>query len=406
MGAVAFSPDGTRIASTGFKTVWSMGRSDGADAAHPQGAQKPRCPAWRSAPTANASSPGAGTDTAEGVGRRDGPAESSPSRDTRARVTSVAFSPDGKRIATGSEDRTVKVWDAETGQETAHPQGHTGDQRGVQPRRQAHRLRQRGRRRSKVWDARTGQRTAHPQGTHGRGHCSVAFSPDGRRIASGSWDSTVKVWDASTGQEVCSPSRGTRAAVTSVAFSPDGTRIVSGSEDKTVKVWDAAHGPGDCSPSRGTRARCTQRGVQPRRHAHRLGQPGQDGEGVGRQRRARRCLTLKGHTSGVSAAWRSAPTADASPRAAADKTVKVWDAATGQEVLTLKGHTQLGHQRGVQPRRHTHRLGQRGQDGEGVGRRRRARRLLTLKGHTSERAAAWRSAPTASASSPAARTRR
>ena len=61
-----------------------------------------------------------------------------------AAVTSVAFSPDGKRIVSGSQDKTVKVWDAETGTENAHPQGahRLGQQRGVQPRRQTHRQRQ------------------------------------------------------------------------------------------------------------------------------------------------------------------------------------------------------------------------------------------------------------------------
>ena len=70
----------------------------------------------------------------------------------------------------------------------------------------------------------------------------VAFSPDGRRLASASRDQTVKVWDAATGQETASPSRGTRAGSMRVAFSPDGRRLASASRDKTVKVWDAATG--------------------------------------------------------------------------------------------------------------------------------------------------------------------
>jgi predicted NACHT family NTPase len=66
---------------------------------------------------------------------------------------------------------------------------------------------------------------------------SVAFSPDGTRIASGAGDNTVRLWDAATGQPVGQPLRGHNEVVLSVAFSPDGTRIASGSDDKTIPKW-------------------------------------------------------------------------------------------------------------------------------------------------------------------------
>jgi WD40 repeat protein len=70
---------------------------------------------------------------------------------------------------------------------------------------------------------------------------SVAFSPDGARIASGSADETIKLWDAASGR-LLRTFEGHSNSVASVAFSPDGARIVSGSGDKTIKFWDAASG--------------------------------------------------------------------------------------------------------------------------------------------------------------------
>jgi WD40 repeat protein len=67
----------------------------------------------------------------------------------------------------------------------------------------------------------------------------VAFSPDGQRIVTGSWDRTAKVWEAASGKELLTL-QGHSATVCSVAFSPDGQRIVTASEDHTAKVWKAA----------------------------------------------------------------------------------------------------------------------------------------------------------------------
>jgi WD40 repeat protein len=116
-------------------------------------------------------------------------------------VVSVSFSPDGKLIASGSNDSSVQVWRADTGYNRLGPfRGHTA---GVN---------------------------------------SIAFSPDGKRVASGSHDHDIRVWDVVTGQTVAGPFTGHTAGVKSVVFSPDGTRIASGSCDLSVRVWDAATG--------------------------------------------------------------------------------------------------------------------------------------------------------------------
>jgi WD40 repeat protein len=159
----------------------------------------------------------------------------------RKEVTSVSFSPDGGKVASGSYDRTVKVWDAATGELLANCRGHKGtvtsvsfspDGRKVASGSWDHTV--------KLWDASSGQLLADCAGHEDRVY-SVSFSPDGRKVTSGSDDKTVKVWDASTG-ELLADCAGHTGEVTSVSFSPDGRKVASGSYDRTVKVWDASSG--------------------------------------------------------------------------------------------------------------------------------------------------------------------
>ncbi len=169
-------------------------------------------------------------------------------------VIGVAWSPNGKRIASGggnflhpdsSHDSTVQVWDAANGD-------HVYTYRG-----------------------------------HSVAVLSVAWSPDGKRIASGSNDATVQVWDAVD-------YRGHSVAVLSVAWSPDGKRIASGSNDATVQVWDAVDG----------------------RHVY----------------------TYRGHADWVSSvAW--SPDGKRIASAGGDKTVQVWDAEDGSYVYIYRGHS-------------------------------------------------------------------
>jgi WD40 repeat protein len=93
-----------------------------------------------------------------------------------------------------------------------------------------------------VWDAETGGEVVGPLKGHSNYVASVAFSPDGCRIVSGSFDNTIRVWNAETGAGVMGPLKGHSGPVLSVAFSPDGHRIVSGSEDMTIRVQCAITG--------------------------------------------------------------------------------------------------------------------------------------------------------------------
>jgi eukaryotic-like serine/threonine-protein kinase len=114
-------------------------------------------------------------------------------------VTSVAFSPDDRLLASGSADQTIKLWSTTSGKEVLTLKGHTGRVN------------------------------------------SVGFSPDGKRLISGSADKTARIWDTTTGQPLLSLD-GHAAAVSGVAFSPDGQHVASGSEDKTVRVWEVDTG--------------------------------------------------------------------------------------------------------------------------------------------------------------------
>jgi WD40 repeat protein len=154
-----------------------------------------------------------------------------------AAVRGVAFSPDRKRLASCSDDKSTKVWDLAARKVVHSLEGNTDRVDGVAFSPDGKRLATSGMDSTlTIWDADTGQ----PQLTL-TGHVgevtAVAFSPDGKRLASRGRDKTVRVWDADTGQELFSLT-GHTGWIGEVVFSPDGQRLASGSGDGTIKVWD------------------------------------------------------------------------------------------------------------------------------------------------------------------------
>jgi WD40 repeat protein/serine/threonine protein kinase len=262
-------------------------------------------------------------------------------------VLGVAFSPDWTRLATAGLDRTVKVFDATTGREALTLTGHTGGVFGAAFSPDGTRLATYSQDQSvKIWDAATGKEVGTLKG-HTHQVRSVAFSPDGTRLASASWDGTVKIWDAATSSDARTLS-GHTGKVFSVAFSPDGKCCASASEDRTVRVWDTRTGR-VIHTLPGHRNMVTGLAFSPdgKRLASATGAfPGPADLEVkaievkvwdvttGREI----CSLLKEHPS----VFHTVAFSPDGTRLAAgnhDKTTKVWDVATGQEALTLRGHT-------------------------------------------------------------------
>ena len=151
-------------------------------------------------------------------------------------VNSVALSPDGRRILTGSEDKTARLWDAETGKTLKVLSGHKGWVTSVALSPDGRRILTGSQdKTARLWDAETGKALKVFSG-HLGWFTSAAFSPDGQRILTGSYDKTARLWDAETGKALRVFS-GHEEEVSSVAFSPDGRRILTGSLDKTARLW-------------------------------------------------------------------------------------------------------------------------------------------------------------------------
>ena len=210
----------------------------------------------------------------------------------------LAFSPDGRRLISLAASGAVQVWDASTGREALTIPNRTQEDarwtHGLASSPDGTRLAATGPgTTAKVWDARTGRELLTLTGH--RDHVgAVAFSPDGKLLATGSKDATAKLWDAATGKEVRALT-GHREGLRSIAFSPDGTRLATTSDDETTRVWEVATG--------------------------------------------RELLSLRGHTKRVSRVVFS-PDGTRLATGSLDHTVKVWDAFTGRERWTLRGHNQ------------------------------------------------------------------
>ncbi len=260
-------------------------------------------------------------------------------RTGEAPIRCVAFSPDGRLIASGADDGSLEVHEADSGRRLLSFQAHSGitfslafSPDGARIASCGGEIKKKGE--LKLWDARNGSSLASARaGVDALS--SLAFSPDGRRLATAGWDRTVRIWDETLAQPV-RVLEGHSAPVTAVAFYPDGKRLASGSWDNTLKVWNVETGR-EAFSLKGDSSVVYAVALSPDGRRIASGNAkgaikfwtAQDGTAL---------ASLQGHCGMVMSL---AFSLDGGRLASAgtDMLVKTWDSRDGRELLALGGHS-------------------------------------------------------------------
>jgi WD40 repeat protein len=256
-------------------------------------------------------------------------------------IADVAISADGKRIVSYGGDHMVRLWDIATGHQKDLPlEGLAGKDvfpggvTSVAISKDGRWIVGGTERTVHVWDSGTGKLSLSLKAT--ASVISVAISSNGKRIVSGSLDGTIMMWDAATGEAVLTLKEVTKA-ISMLAISGDGQRFVSAA-DNTIRVWDAAVGP-EAVTLKGPTANVFQMAISPdgkRIASTSLSANFQRPVIIWDPASAKQIVALKEHSGIQSFAF--SPDGERLLTASSDHSIKVWEVLTGREIITLKDH--------------------------------------------------------------------
>jgi WD40 repeat protein/serine/threonine protein kinase len=257
---------------------------------------------------------------------------------TNSEVWSTMFAPDGRHVLTvGGND--AQLWDTDTGKPVVRYSAHgavasaavSPDGKRIATGSWDHS--------AKIWDADTGRALLKLNRAHGGYINSIEYSPDGSELLTASDDFTARMWGAATGKPVRDPLKGHTARVLAATYSPDGSRILTVSGDKTGQIWDRATGEAKV-PLKGHQWAVLCGQFSPDPDDHRVITGSQDKTAIIWDARTGDALVkLSGHTAAVMSVALS-PDGTRALTGSQDNTAKLWDAKTGKEILSLPGHTQ------------------------------------------------------------------
>ena len=252
-------------------------------------------------------------------------------------VWAAVFAPDGRHILTiGGND--AEMWNVDTHRPVVRYSPHSAvasadvspDGKLVATGSWDHS--------AKIWDIETGRAIRKLDGGHAGYINSVEFSPDGKELLTASDDGTARLWDVQSGKSTGVVFKGHEARILSASFSPDGTRVLTVSGDKTARIWDRATGQALLPPLTGHNwaVLCGEFSADGKRII-----TGSDDKlaMVWDAQTGAKLETLEGHSAAITSAAFS-PDGTRAVTGSQDYTAKLWDSATGKEILSLPGHTQ------------------------------------------------------------------